>query len=191
MNYFAFKTDAMLAWISKMILKLFGWKVTGNYDRTINKKILVVAPHTSNWDFPLGLLARNVIRDRVQFVGKDSLFRPPIGGLMKALGGIPVDRSRSTNFVRAVVKEYETRDKMTIVMAPEGTRKKVNKFKTGYYYIAKAAQIPIIRVRFNYEKKEIHFGDPFYPTENSERDIKMIEDYFRGIKGYYPQNSFS
>ena len=181
----------MMSWLSKLIFSALGWKIKGNYDNTIPKKILIVAPHTSNWDFPIGLLVRSIIKDRIQFVGKDTLFKPPFGFIMKAIGGIPVDRSRSTNFVRAVVNEYNAREKMTIVIAPEGSRKKVSKFKTGFYFIAKAANIPIVKVRFDYGRKEVCFDDPFYPTDNSEQDIKIIEDYFRGIKGYNIDKSFN
>jgi 1-acyl-sn-glycerol-3-phosphate acyltransferase len=180
----------MMAWLSKLILRCVGWKITGTYDNSIKKKILIVAPHTSNWDFPLGLLVRSAIKDKIQFVGKDSLFKPPFGFLMKAIGGIPVDRSRSTNFVRAVVNEYNKRDKMTIVIAPEGSRKKVNKFKTGFYFIAKAADVPIIKVKFDYTVKEVHFDPPFYPTEDSQGDIAKIENHFRGIKGHNAEKSF-
>jgi len=180
----------MIRWLSKLIFKLIGWKISGNYDNTISKKILIVAPHTSNWDFPLGLLARSIINDKVQFVGKASLFKPPFGWITKALGGIPVDRTKSTNFVRAVVEEYGKRNKMTIVLAPEGTRKKVKKLKTGFYFIARTAKVPIIIVIFNYSKKEIYFSDPFYPTGDSDADMKYIEDQFRGIKGRIAEFSF-
>jgi len=179
-----------MAWLSKLILNLIGWKITGNYRLDIKKKMLIVAPHTSNWDFPLGLLVRSALRDNIRFVGKDSLFKPPFGFIMKAIGGIPVDRSRSTNFVRAVVNRYSTDNELTIVMAPEGSRKKVKKFKTGYYFIAKAAKIPIIKVKFDYGKKEVHFDDPFYTTEDSEADLQLIENHFKGIKGLNNDKSF-
>ena len=180
----------MFAWISKIIFRIIGWKITGEYPRDIQKKILIVAPHTSNWDFPIGLLARAIVRDKIQFVGKNSLFKPPLGWFMKAIGGIPVDRSKSTNFVRAVVDEYERREKMTIVIAPEGTRKKVDKFKTGFYFIAKLAEIPIIMTKFDYANKEINFADPFYPTGNDEADLEMIQEHFRGIRGRAAERSF-
>ncbi len=180
----------MFAILARIIFKIIGWKITGNYDNTIDKKIIIVAPHTSNWDFPLGLLARAIIKDKIQFVGKSSLFKPLFGWFMRWMGGIPVDRSKSTNFVSSVAEEYKKRDKMTIVIAPEGTRRKVEKFKTGFYYIAKLAEVPIIMVKFDYKKKEINFADPFWPTENAETDLDFIQNYYKGVKGKVHSNSF-
>jgi len=176
--------------MAKGILGLMGWKVTGEYPYHIPKKVMVVAPHTSNWDFPLGLLAREVLGDWVQFVGKASLFKAPIGWLMKALGGIPVERARSTNFVMAVVKEFEKRDKLTILFAAEGTRKRVDKLKTGYYYVAKQADVPLTFFRFDHAKKEMHFSAAYYLTDDAEADQAYVEDYFRGIQGRIPKNGF-
>src|SRR5690606_23843932 len=99
------------------------------------------------------------------FFAKDSLFRFPVGGLFRWLGGIPVDRSKSTNFVDAVINMYNDRDDLLTVISPEGTRSKVESLKTGFYYIAKGANIPVILCRFDYGKKEIHFAKPFYPTD--------------------------
>ncbi|MBX2816605.1 MAG: 1-acyl-sn-glycerol-3-phosphate acyltransferase [Saprospiraceae bacterium] len=175
---------------SRFVLGLMGWKVTGHYDNTIPKKIIAVAPHTSNWDFPIGLLARPLIEDWVQFVMKASLFKPPIGWLMRALGGIPVDRKKSTNFVSGVVREFEQRDKLTVLFAIEGTRKRVERLKTGYYYVATQAKIPIILFRFDHAKKEIHFSKPFYPSDDAQADQKFVEDYFRGVQGRIPENGF-
>ena len=181
----------MIQWLSKLIFKIIGWRIGGNYPKELDKKIFIAAPHTSNWDFPLGLLARAIVNDQISYVAKSSLFKPPLGWIMKALGGVPVNRSKSTNFVRAVVDEFKKRDRLAIVIAPEGTRKRVSKFKTGFYFIAKQANIPIIMVFFKYPEKEIFFADPFYPTDDAEADIKYIEDQFRGIKGKIPANSFS
>lgn len=180
----------MIAFLARIVFKIIGWKITGNYDNTIDKKILIVAPHTSNWDFPLGLLARAIIKDRIQFVGKSSLFKPLYGWFMKWIGGIPVDRSKSTNFVRSVAEEYKKRDKMTIVIAPEGTRRKVEKFKTGFYFIAKLAKIPIIMIKFDYGNKEINFAEPFWPSGDEKADLIAIQNHFKGVKGRVHSNSF-
>ena len=180
----------MFRWLSKLIFKILGWRITGNYPKELNKKIFIAAPHTSNWDFPLGLMGRAIVNDKIKYVAKASLFKPPLGWIMKALGGIPVNRSKSTNFVRSVVEEYKKRDRLAIVIAPEGTRSKVDKFKSGFYFIAKQANIPIIMVFFRYPQKEIFFADPFYPTEDSQKDIAYIEDQYKGIKGKIPENSF-
>lgn len=176
--------------IYQFILKLFGWKVTGDYPAHIKQKILVAAPHTSNWDFPLGLLVRGVIEDDVKYVGKASLFKGPLGYIMRFLGGVPVNRSRSNNFVDAVVDMFTERKSFSILFAAEGTRKKVDKLKTGFYHIAKQANVPIIPSILDYEKKEFRFLPLINTTSDTEEDLIKIEKIFRGIKGYYPEKSF-
>lgn len=177
-------------YISKLIYKIIGWKLVGDYPNHIKKKMIIVVPHTSNWDFPLGLLARSIMRDDIKYVGKKEMFFFPFGGLLKAIGGIPLDRKKSKNFVKAVVEEYDSRESLTIQIAPEGTRKKVNRLKTGFYYIAKKAGIPIIPIIFDYKQKEVKILDTFYPTEDSEKDLKEIEDLVRGYQGKIPEYSF-
>jgi 1-acyl-sn-glycerol-3-phosphate acyltransferase len=125
-----------------------------------------------------------------KFIGKKSLFKPPFGAVFRALGGYPVDRSKNNNFVDAVVEIFDSKEKFSIALAPEGTRKKVDKIKTGFYYIAKGANIPIILVRFDYANKEVTFSDPFYTTDNKEADLKFIDDHFRGTLGKIPENSY-
>lgn len=180
----------MLAAISQAILWLFGWKIEGSYPHHIPKKILVVMPHTSNWDFPLGILVRSAVRADIQFIGKDSLFKPPHGFIFRWLGGVPVDRSRSNNFVDNMIRTYNNRENFTTVIAPEGTRKKVDRLKTGFYHIAIGAGIPMILTRFDFERKVVSFSEPFYPSGNMEKDFKFIYDHFRGIKGKIPELGF-
>lgn len=180
----------MMQYISKLILKLIGFKVTGKLPHDIKKNILIVIPHTSNWDFPLGLLVRSAYDLDVKYVAKHSIFKPGIGWLFKALGGIPVDRSKSANTVRAIANLYQDRDELSIVITPEGTRKKVNKLKKGFYYIAKTANIPIIPIKFDFKNKEINFGNPFYPSDNEQEDLTFFENYFNGIEGKIPENSY-
>lgn len=180
----------MFSCISNWILNLWGWKIKGNYPYDVDKKILIVAPHTSNWDFPVGVLVRSALNDRIKFVGKKALFRPPLSWIMYPLGGIPVDRSGRNSFVQAVVELYESRDRLAIALAPEGTRKKVDQFKTGYYYIATQANVAIVPVVFNWEKKEVLFLDHFYPTGKAETELTEIENIFKGYRGRKPENSF-
>lgn len=177
--------------LAKLIYKILGWKLVGDYPNHIDKKMVIVAPHTSNWDFPLGILARAQFNDNINFVGKKVLFKPPLGWIMKALGGIAIDRSKSTNFVRSVVNEYQKKDKLTIQIAPEGKRTKVEKFKTGYYFIAKMANVPIVPIVFDWANKEVIVLDCYYPTENSEEDLTNIENLYRGYKGKNPAQSFT
>ena len=115
----------------------------------VKKYIIAVAPHTSNWDFPVGLAARSVLRiQSAQFLGKSQLFVPPFGWIFRMLGGHPVDRSSSHDMVEQVVKIFAKHENFILAMAPEGTRKKVTKLRTGFYFIAKGAQVPIVPVGF-------------------------------------------
>jgi 1-acyl-sn-glycerol-3-phosphate acyltransferase len=180
----------MMSIISKMILKLIGFKVTGKIPRDIKKHLLIVIPHTSNWDFPLGLLVRSAEKMKISYIGKHTLFKPWIAWFFKATGGIPVDRSKSSNTVKAIANLYSERDELSIVLTPEGTRKKVTTLKKGFYYIAKLAEIPIIPVKFDFKSKEIHFGDPFYPTDNEAKDLDFFEHYFDGVEGKIPEKSY-
>lgn len=172
--------------ISAWILDLLGWKILGVFPANAKKYVIAVAPHTSNWDFPLGLLVRSARRAKVVFIGKHTLFKFPWGFIFRWLGGYPVDRRKSTNFVDSVVKIFNEKDEFSVVISPEGTRKKVEKFKTGFYYIAKNAGIPIILCKFDWERKEVVFSEPLYTTSDVEKDFEKIYAYFKGIKGRNP-----
>ena len=179
-----------MRWICKSLLRLWGWKITGSYPYDEPKFVMAVAPHTSNWDFIVGLLVRCSMRLRPNYVGKDSLFRPPHGFFFRWLGGIPVDRSQSHNFVSATAEAFKREPKMQLVIAPEGTRKKVDRFRTGFYYIAREAGVPIVLCKFDWENKTVFF-DPefFHTTEDAEKDLDYLWNYFKGIKGAVPEKS--
>lgn len=155
------------------------------------KCIVVVVPHTSNWDFPLGVSVRTLINEEIVFIAKRSLFYWPYGFIFRWLGGMPVDRSKSNNFVQSVAEMYQKRDNFKTVISPEGTRTKVDKLKSGFYYIAKTAQIPIVLCAFDWENKEVRFDQPYYTTDDKEKDFEYIYDFFDGIKGFTPENSFT
>lgn len=181
----------MFRLLSRLIFKIIGWKITGVLPGgPVKKSILIAIPHTSNWDFPLGLMARSIIKTRVTYMMKSTMFKPPFGWFFRWMDGIPVNRSKSTNFVDAVVDLYNQHDELHTIIAPEGTRRKVENLKTGFYYIALGAKIPIVMVRFDYTTKEVRFREPFYPTGNKEEDFKVIYDYFDGIVGKYPAQSW-
>ena len=181
----------MLSSINALLLKLLGWKVIveGNLDE-LKKYIVVVVPHTSNWDFPLGLMVRSSIRQDIKFVGKRSLFKPPHGAVFRWLGGIPVDRSKSNNTVDATIDMFNNRSELAICIAPEGTRKKVDRLKSGFYYIARGANVAIVLCKFDFENKEVVFREPFYTTDDKEADMALIHDYFKNVRGKIPKNSF-
>ncbi|MBK6824551.1 MAG: 1-acyl-sn-glycerol-3-phosphate acyltransferase [Saprospiraceae bacterium] len=181
-----------MAWICRLLLHLLGWKTIG-FEKlpSLKKYIIIVAPHTSNWDFPLGLMVRKACGlDKVKYLGKSSLFRFPPGIIFRALGGYPVERNKSTNLVQSYVDVFNAHEEFAIVMAPEGTRKKVEHFKTGFYFIAKGAGVPIIPCQFDFGAHEVKFLQPFNPTEDPQKDMAYLESLFKGIKGKNTEYNF-
>lgn len=177
----------MLAQLSAWLLRLWGWKVTGQYPRHVPKLVLIVAPHTSNWDFVVGVLVKWAYRLRANYVGKHTLFKGPFGALFRWLGGIPVDRTRRSNFVAAMADVFRQRDYLHLVLAPEGTRKKVERFRTGFYHIARTATVPIALCKFDWGKKEVHFEPQlFFPTDNESKDLAYLWNYFKDVVGRNP-----
>ena len=175
--------------ICRLLLKIWGFKITGDVGNNLPKKVYAVVPHTSNWDFPLGVFVRSACNMRVNFIGKNSLFKPPWGFIFRWLGGYPVDRSKSTNFVDVMVDLFNSEDKFAIVLAPEGTRKKVSRLRTGFYYIAKQANVPIICIRFDFLRKEVRFREPLLPTEEVS-DFKSMLAFYKGAKGKNSENGY-
>lgn len=171
-----------------MILRAWGWNVRGEYPRHLSKLVLVAAPHTSNWDFPVGVLVNTAYNLKANYVGKSTLFRWPFGRLFRALGGVPVDRSKRNNFVQATVEAFAREPRLHLVIAPEGARKRVERFKTGFYHIARLAQIPILLTTFDWKLREVRFGELFYPTGDEQRDLAYIWDYFMGAVGKRPEH---
>ena len=164
-------------------MKIIGWKTEGRLPENERKYVIIVAPHTSNWDFLLGVVIRGAMGFRANFLGKDSLFRKPFGFFFRSLGGIPVNRNTSQNMVEQVVEVARNRNSFILAIAPEGTRGKVNKWRTGFYYIALNAEIPIVMCQFDCERRVARFLKPFYPTGNVEEDLNYIKSQFRNIKG--------
>lgn len=167
--------------------RLFGWKIEGNKP-DLDKYVIVVAPHTSNYDFFVGLAARHIVGLNSHFLAKKSLFDAPVfGWFMRAIGGHPVDRSRKLNMVDQVVELFDKHKKFVMTVTPEGTRSYSPDWKTGFYHIADKAEVPIVLVGFDYRRKVVSFKEPFYVTGNKEKDIEMMKDYYRKIPGKYPE----
>lgn len=181
----------MLAFIGKIIFHALGWKLIGTYPGNDKSFVLIVAPHTSNWDVPLGLCVKWWINMKIGFYVKSELFFFPLGVLLRAVGAIPLDRSGGTNFVFSVIKDFKRRDNHRILITPEGTRKKVKRFKSGYYFIAKGAEVPVLPVIFDFEKKEMIIKDLFYPTDDEKKDQEEIEKLYDGYIGKIPEYSFT
>jgi len=172
-----------MRWFWQLILKLINWKIEGDIPDELARYVIVVSPHTSNWDFFLGVAVRGCKGFHANYLGKASLFKPPFGFFFRYLGGIPVDRSKNTNLVDQVVIEAKKRKKFGLAIAPEGTRKKVSQWKTGFYYIAVKAEIPIIPAQMDWERRVVRFLEPYYPTGNIQMELPYIQSKFENIKG--------
>ncbi|MGE5108885.1 MAG: 1-acyl-sn-glycerol-3-phosphate acyltransferase [Sphingobacteriales bacterium] len=172
----------------KLYLKTFGWKTTVLFPEDLKKCIIIVAPHTSWRDFIIGIAYRNVLKlKNARFLGKKELFDGPLGFLFRWLGGAPVDRFSKHNMVDQVVDLFNQNEELMIGLAPEGTRKKVDRLRTGFYHIAKKAGIPIVMVGLDFKKKEIIIAEPFYAGNNEAKDIEHIIDFFAPIQGKHPE----
>ncbi len=176
--------------VYQFFFDLAGWKVVGGKP-DIKKYVLILAPHTSNWDFFVGLAARSISGLQSQYLAKKSLFDIPlVGWVMCKLGGHPVDRKRKTNIVDQVVEHFNNHEEFVITITPEGTRSYNPHWKTGFYRIALKANVPIVMVTFDFENKEVRWADPVYPPQdaNVKQEIENIKAHYRGVKGKYPEN---
>lgn len=166
---------------------LFGWKVIGKLPEE-KKYVIVVAPHTSNWDFFVGLAAKHIIYLQSNFLAKNSLFKiPVIGWFLKSIGGHSVDRKKNTNLVDQVVDIFNQNEDFRMTVTPEGTRSYNPDWKTGFWHIAKKANVPIQMIGFDYSKKVVELKEVFYPSDDKEADIEKMKAYFRTIKGRHPE----
>ena len=187
----AFNTPLLtpvLRGLSSLILRIIGWKATG---KPIDHQrfVLIGAPHTSNWDFPLMLMVVLKLRLQLHWMGKHSLFMFPFGGLMRWLGGIPIDRTRHHGVVDQVARQYRENSQLVVLVPPEGTRSKVKEWKTGFYHIANKAGVPILMGYLDTGIKEAGLADFFYPTGNVEEDIRAIRAFYADKRGIRPENA--
>lgn len=177
-----------MRWICKFIYeKLLGWKTSGQFPG-LDQYVVIVAPHTSWHDFYMGILVRCVLSVKVNFVAKKELFSFPFGWVFRALGGSPVDRSEGQNTVANTAALFRQNPTFKLAIAPEGTRKKVERWKTGFYHIAKLAEVPIVMVAFDYGKKEHRISEPFYTTANETSDFEQLHRFFEKSTGKIPEN---
>ena len=177
-----------------ILTHFLGWEIKGNSTFSklkMKKAILIAAPHTHWMDLFLGILIRGSVGFKSSFIGKKELFFFPLSIFLKLIGGIPVNRSKKNNTVNQIVNIFNQRKEFMLSLAPEGTRQKVSKFKTGFYYIAKEAGIPIIMITMDYSNKQSLISDPFYPTKNFKDDLNFIESFFDGVEGKVKEYSFT
>jgi 1-acyl-sn-glycerol-3-phosphate acyltransferase len=176
--------NTLLRHFSIAFLKLTGWKVEGSLPANASKCVLIAAPHTSNWDLPYTLMVAFALRLNVYWMGKQSIFTPPFRGLMMWLGGIAVNRAQSTNLVLASADAITAADGMVqLVVPPEGTRSKTRYWKTGFYYIALGAQVPIVMAYLDYAQKRGGLGPALHPSGDIDKDMAIVKAFYASIKG--------
>ncbi len=163
-----------------------GWKIIGNTPN-ITKYIVISAPHTSNWDFLIGRCFAYIRGIKPKYLIKSELYIWPLSILIRWNGGVPVYRKTAKDMVNQVVDRLNKTDEMILGIAPEGTRAKVEKWKTGFYYIAQEAKIPIVLLYMDYTKKEIGYFDVFWPSENLQNDLNIIQNFYQEVQGKYPE----
>jgi len=182
-----------MRWFAQQIFKILGWKIVGEVPPH-PKAILVIAPHTSNWDFFYGMTTIFIKKAKAKFAIKKEIMFFPLGTILKWLGAIPIDRGAPTSIINGkrisqvskMVELLNQQEKMFLIIAPEGTRKYAKRWKTGFYHIAVKAGVPIILGYLDYSKKEAGIGPTVYPTGNIDADIATIKDFYKTKSGKYP-----
>lgn len=180
--------QALYRWI---FYKVLGWKIEGTLPEDIKKCILLVGPHTSWHDFYIGVLTRGILNKQMDFVAKKELFIFPFGYYFKWMGGTALDRAKNENKVEAIARIFNEKKEFRLAISPEGTRKKVTRWRTGFYYIALQAQVPIVPVVFDYKSKKVDIKPAFHPTGTIDVDLPKLEAYFLNIQGKIKENSYT
>ena len=179
--------NSISRWIGRAMMSSGGWQFEGVVPNE-PKFVIIVAPHTSNWDFFVGVAALFSLGFQISFLGKHTLFIWPVGIFMRWLGGIPVERTVKKDRVAATISAFDSADKLILAVAPEGTRKLVTEWKTGFYHVAHGAHVPIIPVAFDYGDKVVRLGAPFWTTGDKDSDILKIKEFYRNVVPKNPKN---
>ena len=169
-----------------MVLRLFGWHLVGS-PPDIPRCVIVFAPHTSNWDFPLWFLVRIAYGKHVAYLAKHTLFRFPVGWFFRATGAIPVERSEHHHLVQTMVSAFRTRSKLWLALAPEGTRAKTDHWKSGFYHVALEAQVPLLLAFLDARTRRCGVGPLLELTRDPERDLGLLRDFYVGKRGIRPE----
>ena len=173
--------------VSWLVIKLSGWKVV-NVAPASGSYLIIAAPHTSNWDFPLGIAIAFHLRLKVYFIAKHTLFAGPLGPIMRWLGGIPLNREASKNFVETSIEAFTQNDTLVLAIAPEGTRSSVARWKTGFYHMAKGADVPLALAYFDFSTRTGGIGKMLNTSDDMANDMQTIEDFYRPMKGKNTHN---
>ena len=179
--------NRLTKFLGQLYTALIGWRFAGELPN-LPKFVLIIAPHTSNIDFLVGLAPLFALGLRLSFMVKSSLFWEPLGTYLRWLGGAPIDRKATGGYVGAAITEFEQRKQFVLVITPEGTRTKVDRWKTGFYHIARGAGVPILPVTFDYGRREFRFGTPLMASEDMEGDIKTLQEFFDAGQARKPDN---
>jgi 1-acyl-sn-glycerol-3-phosphate acyltransferase len=178
----------MMARFSRLAFDVVGWRVEGELPES-RRFVLIAAPHTSNWDAVLLLLAARIIDIPLAWFVKDAWFRFPLGPLMRALGGVPIDRSASNGVVEQAVAQLKASERLALAVPPEGTRGRSPHWKTGFYHIARGAGVPIVLGYLDYERKVAGLGPAFVPTGDLEADFKVFREFYGKVRAKYPERA--
>ena len=174
--------------ISKFIFHSLGWRTEGKVPPELKKYLIVAAPHTSNWDFFYGRLYFFMNDIPLKYLIKKELFFFPLGVFLKSLGGIPIDRSKKENMTKKIATVFNDFDRLALLVTPEGTRSYSPKWKKGFYYIAKEANVPIVLGYIDYKRKIGGIGPVFEPTGDIDKDIETIKNFYKDKSGRFPEN---
>lgn len=180
--------NAFSRWLGRSLMKLLGWHFDGELPNT-KKCLIIAAPHTSNWDFVIGMLAMLAIGLKANWMGKDSIFIGPFRPLLIWAGGIPTVRDKNTGAVEQQVKIFKTREQLVLGIAPEGTRSATSTWKNGFYHIADGAGVPFFPIYWDYEKKVIGLLPLYQPTGDKEKDISALMAMLKDVKCKFPENA--
>ena len=172
--------------MARGLLSLLGWRIEGELPPQ-SRFVAIVAPHTSNWDFPICIFAMFAVGLRLTFLGKHTLFRFPVTGLLRWFGGEPLDRSTAGGHVKTAIARFGTGTPWVLGVSPEGTRKRIEKWKLGFYRIAVGAGVPIVTVALDYSHRVLSIADPFWPTGREGEDLRALQSRFSAAMALYPE----
>jgi 1-acyl-sn-glycerol-3-phosphate acyltransferase len=181
----ATRGNAFTRGMALLFMRLTGWRVQGAFPN-VPKFVLVVAPHTSNWDFPVGIMAMYALGIRGSFLGKEAMFRWPMGGVVRWLGGIPVDRSAAHNVVFEATALFRRVERLIYIISPEGTRKKRAKWRTGFYHVARSANVPIVAIAFDWSRREFRIFPSLTASDDQDADFRTLQAYFHAGMARHP-----
>ncbi len=173
--------------IASLVLKILGWKIVGDIPPNTPKCVVIMAPHTSNIDFLFGWLGYSSKGYTSYFLIKKEAFNRFSGPILKAMGGIPIDRGRSSNLVHQLTEEFQRRENFILNITPEGTRQLNRNWKRGFYFIAQNAKVPVVMGFLDYKNKEGGFGPAFVPNGNYEADFEKISEFYKTKQARFPE----